>query len=277
MSKINKIARSKSFILVAVFAVFSAFIWAGTSYAQTVLQGYGSDESLQRGMLVSLKDGDESKVVALTQENTEKFKGVVVEQNESPVTISSDERQNFVATVGPYDMLVSDETGAIKPGDYLAVSSTPGIATKAKDYHTYVVGVAVTEFNGTGDVLSTAKTEDGQETHIGRVLADVAFAKNPYSSDPNKNKVPEVLKRIGESIADKPVTNFRLYLAITIFVGTAIISGTMLFSGIRSAVISIGRNPLSKASIYRGLFQVILFGLIIFLTGVFGVYLVLKL
>lgn len=277
MTKINKLLTSPVFLYSTLFVLVCVFALATTSYAQTVLQGYGSDEKLQRGMIVALKEDDESKVVPLTDTTADKFKGVIVEQNESPVTISSEDRQNFVATVGPYEVLVSDENGSISPGDYLGISTTSGIATKANEFHTYVVGVAIGEFNGSGDALSSATTDSGQQINIGRILADVSFGQNPFGRDPDQNKVPEVLKRIGESIADKPVTNFRLYLALTIFVGTVIIAGTMLFSGIRSAVIAIGRNPLSKSSIYRGLFQVILFGLIIFITGVFGVYLVLKL
>ena len=276
MPKINKSNNLKTLVFAMLFAALAVFIYASVSYAQTVLQGYGTDEKLQRGMLVALQEDDESKVIPLTNETVDKFKGVVVEQNDSPVTISSDERQNFVATIGPYEVLVSDENGPVKPGDYLSTSSTPGIASKANEFHPFVVGVAVTEFTGQGDTLSTAEGE-GSKRNIGRILADVSFGQNPFATDPDNNRIPELLKRVGESIADKPVTNFRIYIATAIFISTAIIAGTMLFSGIRSAVIAIGRNPLSKASIYRGLIQVILFGLIIFITGLFGVYLVLKL
>jgi hypothetical protein len=51
----------------------------------------------------------------------------------------------------------------------------------------------------------------------------------------------------------------------------------ILYSGVRNTLISIGRNPLSKKTIYKGLIQIILMGLIIFITGLFGVYLLLKL
>jgi hypothetical protein len=55
------------------------------------------------------------------------------------------------------------------------------------------------------------------------------------------------------------------------------VSGSLIYSGIRSGMIAIGRNPLSKKSIVRGIIQVVIVGLIIFLVGVFGVYLLLKL
>ena len=55
------------------------------------------------------------------------------------------------------------------------------------------------------------------------------------------------------------------------------IAGSLLYSGIRSSVISIGRNPLSKESITKSLLQIILTSIIIFLIGLFGVYLLLRL
>jgi len=51
----------------------------------------------------------------------------------------------------------------------------------------------------------------------------------------------------------------------------------VMYSGIRSGMIAVGRNPLSKKSIIRSLIQTVIAGLIIFLAGVFAVYLLLKL
>jgi hypothetical protein len=46
---------------------------------------------------------------------------------------------------------------------------------------------------------------------------------------------------------------------------------------VRSSMIALGRNPLSRKSILRGMFQVIITSIIIFICGLFGVYLLLKL
>lgn len=277
MSKINTLVKSNNFLWVMIFAVMAIFTLSANVLAQTVLQGYSSDEKLQRGMLVALKDGDQTKVSALTRETADKFKGVVVEQNDSPVTISSDDRKIFVAAVGPYEVLVSDENGAIKKGNYICVSSTPGIGALATEDQKFVVGVAANDFTGQGDAISSTTSKEGKKTQVGRIKIDVAFGKNPSAKDPLDSKVPAILKKISETVADKPVSATKIYVGVLIFMATAIVAGITLFSGVRSAVISIGRNPLSKVSIYRGLIQVVLLGLIIFITGIFGVYLVLKL
>lgn len=277
MLKINNLKHLS--VLVVTVVSLGAIFFGGLSLvnAQTVLQGYTSEEKLQRGMLVALKDGDQSKVVALTDKTVDKFKGVVVEQNDSPITISSEERKIFVADVGPYEVLVSDENGPIKKGNYISISSTSGIGAAATENQSFVVGVAADDFGGGGDSISSTTNSAGRKAQVGRIRVDVAFGKNPSARDPDSGKVPAVLKRLSETIADKPVSATKIYIGLGVFLVTAAIAGLTMFSGVRSAVISIGRNPLSKASIYRGLIQVVLFGLIIFITGIFGVYLILKL
>ena len=101
--------------------------------AQTVTQGYGSDTKLQRGMLVSIKEGDPSKVEPANVDNGKRLHGVVVNPNDAPVTLSTVDQQTFVATVGRYEGLVSDENGDIKTGDYVSVSKVNGIGMKSDD------------------------------------------------------------------------------------------------------------------------------------------------
>ena len=73
------------------------------------------------------------------------------------------------------------------------------------------------------------------------------------------------LRRASELIAGKPVNPVRVYLSLVILAMAALISGSLIYSAVRSALIAIGRNPLSKKSIIRGLFQVVLIGLMVFL------------
>jgi hypothetical protein len=276
MFKINK-KRYKLLATLGLLTIAGVIVGFGQVLAQSVLQGYTSEENLQKGMLIALKDGDDSKIVAITDQNVDKFKGVVVDKNDSPVTISNEERNIFVASVGPYEVLVTNENGPIKRGDYISISSSSGIGAKALENQEYVIGVAASDFNGGGDSVSSATSKSGTTVQVGRIKADVALAKNPNMKAPQKDRIPDAIQRLSRAIADKPVSNVRIYIGMAIFVASALIAGTMLYSGVRNTLISIGRNPLSKASIYRGLFQVILLSLIIFIVGIFGVYLLLKL
>jgi hypothetical protein len=51
----------------------------------------------------------------------------------------------------------------------------------------------------------------------------------------------------------------------------------IIYAGVRNGVISIGRNPMSKKSIFRALIETILTSLLILIVGMFAVYLLLKL
>jgi hypothetical protein len=89
--------------------------------------------------------------------------------------------------------------------------------------------------------------------------------------------IPAPLKRFGQAIAGKNISALRIYVALAIFVVTSIIALTVLAVGVRSSITSIGRNPLSKKYILRGLFQVLTMAFLVFLIGMFGVYLLLRL
>ena len=78
-------------------------------------------------------------------------------------------------------------------------------------------------------------------------------------------------------MTDKKVSAARIYLGLAVLALTTVITGNLVYSGVRSGMISVGRNPLSKKSIIKSLIQTVIAGLIIFIVGVLAVYLLLKL
>ncbi len=251
----------------------------GSVAAQTITTGYSSDESIQRATSVSLKLDDPRSVEPASLDNYERLHGVVVDQNDSSFTLSGEGENVFVATTGRFELFVSDENGVVNPGDLLTISRVAGIAMKATDKELYVVGKAIGGFDGQTAVLSTTIIDDGgtdAKVSIGRIQADIGITGNPLYT-PTRANVPSFLSRVAENIAQKPVNPTRIYISIFILIIAAVIAGTLLYAGVRSGIISIGRNPLSKQSITKSLIQVILTSVIILLLGLFGVYLLLRL
>jgi hypothetical protein len=248
--------------------------------AQTVTTGYGADIRMQRGMIVQLKKSDTTKVEPVTAETNEEMHGVVVDPNDAPVTISSEGQKVFVATTGHFQVLVSSQAGDILPGDYITVSAIHGIGMKAGDQDPLIVGRALEAFDSQSLQVgtSTIDNSDGSKTEVrlGRISTDIGVSRNPLLKGEEPN-LPEFLRKATEAIAGEPVNPVRAYLSVVVFLIGGFIAGSILFSGIRSSIIAIGRNPLSKKSIIKGLLQVILTGLIIFITTLIGVYLLLKL
>jgi hypothetical protein len=235
---------------------------------------------LQRGTVVSLDAENTSKVVAASKQNQDRLHGIVVASNDSSFTLSNETEKTFVATIGRFDTLVSTEVGTIQPGDFLTISNITGIATKAGELDPYTVGKAVEGFDGTTNAVSNTDLQNSLgetfNVSIGRIVVDISVGSNPLLR-PAESTLPEFLEKAAETIADKPVSPVRVYIGIFILLCAAGIAGSLLYSGTRSSMISIGRNPLSKKSISKSLMQIIISSIIIFLIGLFGVYLLLRL
>lgn len=248
--------------------------------AQAITQGYASDTNIQRATIVSLKQDDAKKVEPTSFDNDERMHGVVVSANDAPFTLSTEEEKTFVATKGRFEVFVSNENGPIQAGDYVTISRVAGIGMKAGEVEPFIIGKAVSGFNGESGILSTTDIKDGSETKkvaITRIEVDVGVAGNPLLK-PTQANLPGFLQRVAEQIARKsPINPVRIYISLAVLVAAASVAGVLLYSGVRSSFISIGRNPLSKKSITRSLLQVIMTSIIILLLGVFGVYLLLRL
>lgn len=271
----------KNVIFAGAFIIALVFIASVVAHAQTITQGYSSDTVLQRGMIVGLTKDDLRKVEPINGDQYDHIHGVVVSANESAVLIGGDNEKVYVASGGRSAVLVSNQNGDIKSGDYITLSSISGIGMKAGDHDPVVLGRAIENFTssdsaqviGTVTVKNTSGKE--QQIKVGRVLVDVSIGKNPLLK--TDNTLPSALKKASEMIAGKAVSPVRVYLSLVMLGTSALIAGSLIYSAVRSSLIAIGRNPLSKRSIIRGLFQVVIIGLMIFLSGIFGVYLLLKL
>jgi len=247
--------------------------------AQSLNQGYKSDEPLQKGMLVTEKDDDSSKIVAVTHDSLNKLKGVIIQQNDVPFTVAAEGENVFVANSGIYETLVSNENGEIKNGDYISISYLAGVGMKATDEQALVLGRATVDFKGEGDSIGSTAISgaDNKTVNFGRIPVAISIAKNPWLKESKSNSIPKLLQNISVSIAGRQVNTTRVWMATAVFLASVIVTGTMLYSGTRSSLISVGRNPLSKSIIVKGLMQVVILSLIIFISGMFAVYLLLKL
>jgi hypothetical protein len=268
-------------VFALVFGLMGLFAMAASAHAQDLTQSYGSDQTLQIGTIVSLKSGDSSKVVALKQSSATDMFGVVVSATDAPVALSYDTNQTqvFVATYGNYNVLVSNQGGQIHSGDYITISSLDGVGQKAGSSQSVVVGKALASFDGISNVESTTTLTNsiGSKTTValGRIPVAISVSHNPLQRSFSSN-LPGFLQKAAQSLANKPVTDARVYVGIAAMLITMIIVGCLLYAGVRSSMIAIGRNPLAKRTIMRNLLQVTLISLIVFIVGLFAVYLILK-
>lgn len=281
----QKVRRSRIIVwLVAgivAFAGMSASVSA-IEYGGGNVQGYDSDKPLDDGTIVQLTGKNADSVKVATQAELPNMFGVTIDPAQLPLRISSGVRKNeeFVAVSGTYNVLVSTQGGTIGAGDYVTLSSLNGIAMKAGTEEKTVFGRAAAGFDGKGVALGTATLKDSagntRKVTLGSIPVTIDIRSNPNTKTTKVN-VPSFLERVGLAIAEKEVSPVRLYISVAIATISLIAAIAVLYAGVRSGVISIGRNPMSKKSIFRAILQVILTSLLILIVGLFAVYLLLKL
>lgn len=270
-----------SLALISVVGVFLAV--SVMASAATTPDPYQSDTSLPLGTIVQPEGKDSKKVIPASQEKLNNMFGVVVSSDNLPITITRGDsgQATYVATSGKYNVLVSNENGVIKTGDNVTMSSITGTGMKASPDQEIILGKALSGFDGRNNVISQLqlKYDNGKAAKtvsVGMVQVAIDISHNPEVTS-TKTKLPPQLERIGEQIAEKELSPFRLYLSIAVVIISIVIATVVLYSGIRNAIISVGRNPLSKKSVFGALLQVILSGFVILIIGLFTVYLLLKL
>lgn len=250
--------------------------------AQAVTQAYGITGTVQKGMIVMLDPKNANNVEPLSNKKDSAMQGVVVSASDSAVTLSGDGSSNqvYVATSGKYAVLVSTQNGPIKTGDLVSISALDGIGMKADSNQSVVLGKALEGFNGTNNVIGTTSLATSKGTtnvSLGLIQVNIGISHNPLEQTGSSTQVPLFLRKLAETIAGKPVSASRIYMSLIVLLVTAIITGSLLYGGVRTSLVAVGRNPLARRSVLRGLFQILLIGMVIFVLGLLAIYLLLKL
>lgn len=249
--------------------------------AQAVSESYAADSQLQAGLIVRLAEKDSKKVVVASAEEAEKAIGVVVAPNETPISLGGNQNklQVNVATTGNYRVLVSDQNGPIQKDDYIAISSLTGVGMRADGAQGTIIGKASTLYDGRTNVAGTTTVTDSngveKTIRLGYVTTSISIARNPLQRAVPIN-MPAFLQKASEGIAQKPVSPVRVYFSLAVLLITASIVASLLYSGVRTSMISLGRNPLARGTIMRSLVRIVLISLIVLSTGLGAVYLLLR-
>lgn len=268
--------------IVMFFGMAQTNASATTPPASAIVQSYGTNGTVRQGMIVGTDPNDATKVQPVSSKSMSNMLGVVISASAAPITLTggTTTSQVYVATSGTYTVLVSNQNGPIRVGDYISISGLDGIGMKAENTEATALGKAVTGFTGSqnGSTTTTTLSHGGTTS---RVVIGTISVNITVSSNPNQGKgtgdLPGFLAVASTSIASRPVSTPRVYLSIAVLALTVFITGSLLYSGVRNGIVSIGRNPLAKRYIFRSLLQVVLVSLIVFIIGLFAVYLLLRL
>lgn len=244
------------------------------SYAVTSLsQGYTTSHDLSLGSIVSLEKNTNDSVVPAATSNADNILGVVINRDSSLLAVTNSQKEQVqIATSGTVNVLVSDINGEIHQGDHITASPLSGIGMKATA-NIRIVGIA--QGGVEGGKKQTYKDKQGREhtVTLGEVpvLVNVAY----FFKEPEKTVVPTALQNVANSLAGKTVSTVPIVLSSAVFFIMLIIVSSIIYSMIKSSIISVGRNPMSQSAIYRDLIQLSTLVIAILAVGLIAIYLIL--
>lgn len=268
----------KQFTLRGILLIICLFSYVvlnttNTLAASTISQGYSTIDKLAVGSIVSLATNSADKVVPATSLNSDNILGVVINQNDSLLSLTNgSESQVQVVTGGTVQVLVSDINGPIASGDHITSSPIAGVGMKASG-NVRVIGIAQGNITNASNQSYIDKTNVKQSISVG--TAPVLVSVSYYFKEPDKTIIPSAIQNVANSLAGRSVSTLPIVISGIIFLIMIIIVSSIIFSMVRNSIISVGRNPMSQSAIYRDLVQLSALVLVILAVGISAIYLIL--
>ncbi len=273
------ISHRLSYAIALVIAVITLVLASGFAYAQSNSQNSGisrgfqtSEKDITTGALVSTKADGSSAVELATIDSADRLAGIV---STGALVELSENKQNEIQVIlsGSTSALVSDINGPIHAGDKITASPVAGVGMLA-DTDAQIVGTAMNDFKPTDSQNKVIKDKKGKDhtIHIGFVSLQVGIS---YYVAPTSQLVPPFLQTLANSIAGRPVSLMRILLSCVLLVLAFGSIFVLIYTSVKSGIISLGRNPLAASAIKRGLFGAVGIVLLIAAAALIGTYIIL--
>jgi hypothetical protein len=246
----------RKLIVVGWLLAFAASVASPlTLHAQSngsIAQGFPIDTSrgdIIPGSLVSLKSDSQSVELA-TDESAARLAGIA--DQKSLLVISAETKGAQVVLSGSTTAIVSDINGPVRSGDKITASPIPGVGMIATT-EARIVGTAQSDLD-----ISKAQTQTITDVHnkphtvhIGYIPIQVGLA---YYQAPG-SFLPPFVQNFVNTVAGKPVSLVRIIFCAILLLFSFISLSILVSSTVRSAMISLGRNPLAAPNIRKSLYQ----------------------
>jgi hypothetical protein len=251
--------------------------WGVTAPAATaadISRGFAASGKLEPGALVSFDQGSNSLHPA-DLDNADYLVGVVASPGESLVELADSAQNVQVTSSGVHYVLVSNLNGPIEPGSKVAPSPLQGAGMRAVS-RGKVVGVAQAALTdqtpGVKQEKITDKSQREQTVLIGRVpvLVEVGY----YAGDPIEGT--SYVQELVSGLVGRSVSGLRILIASMLLVAALVSVSVMLSTGVKSGIVSIGRNPLSEPVVNRSLLHIMRVAMIILTISSVSIYLILR-
>lgn len=240
----------------------------------SIAQGFQTkDSGVVSGAIVSLKGSTPNTVELATPANVQNIIGIA--GSKSLIELSNGTGSVQVVTNGTTDALVTDINGEVKTGDRITASPIEGVGMKATTSGV-VVGTAQANLARVTTRTQQVTDKKGKTATVKIGTIPVQVDKVFYQAPSDSNSfLPPVLSDFASSVAGHEVSPIRILAASLLIALLFVIVTILLYSAVRSSIISIGRNPLSEQAVHKSLLEVGLTIVGVLVFTVIVVYLIL--
>lgn len=255
----------KLYVLLAAFFAFVMFLNTSAVLA-TVAESFSATVDARPGALVSLSADDPNKVDLASTSNEAKYFGVVTSATASNIVIKNNAKDVYVTSSGETDVLVSGINGDVRKGDTLTLSGIEGVAAKQdKSVNRRIIGVALSDFDAKTAVsynLQNSKNNESIAVGFVKVRLNEQIV---YTNDLKKDKAG-IIGFLGDLVG-RDVSFLRATLSLIAFTLCLVAAAIFMVISLHGSFVSLGRNPLAGAQIFKSLSRMTLLCLGIILIG----------
>ena len=258
----------------ATLVVFS--LAAASASSANISHSYKAVKSVRDGSIVSLDPERSEYVKPANVDNGSRLFGIAVASNNSLLAVNPGPNTVQVATSGTANGLVSTLNGDIKVGDQIGVSPFDGVGMKAAA-GSQVIGLAQTGFNGSSAGSTTEQVTDKnhntRDIRVGYARISIAVGANATAGAVSNLTS---LQKLVQSVTGHTVSNTRAIISLAVVIISLLALITLVYASIYGSIISVGRNPLAKYTVFRTLSSVLGMAALITLVAAVAVYLLLR-
>lgn len=261
-------------VFVFVFLCVFGATTVNAQDAAAISQGFQTKETnIVTGAIVAFEPGSQAAVQLANIQRVGQLAGVIGDK--TLIEIRSKNKEVQVVLNGTTPALVSNLNGDIKSGDRITASPIDGVGMKAT-VASQVIGTAETDFKNIPTVESTINDRNGKPQVIRTGLLPTQVNVTYFTPEEKKTSIPPFLQQFANVVGGRNVSPARALTAALALLMGFISIGVLLYSSVRSSIISIGRNPLSENAVHKSLIEIGLTAIGILLVMVIAIYLILK-
>ena len=258
--------------------VISLFSCASAAALANISRSFSTtDSTIIPGSLVSAEGTGADTITLANTANSQQLIGVAVPTDQSLLAIDVAANKVQVAVSGATNVLVSTLGGDIKTGDQVAVSPIGGVGMKAGN-GMRTVGIAQSDFTSASVGAAVREVADKagaiKKIYVGLVPVAIVIGYATPQSGAEQGFLGQV-GTFASVVAGHSVSTTQSIFSFLVALVAIVALVALIYGAIHGSLISIGRNPLSRISIYRTLLQIVVMSLLIAVTAIVIVYLIL--